>query len=98
MVKDRVELAASVISPGIQSRQPDWVSFVREDSAYFVLPDRRLSKLALHLLKAKVGECLLKRTDIHAGLEIDPQWHHTLCFLELWYPHSHSQEIMVSGI
>ena len=58
-----------------------WISFVREDLSYFVMPPRKMSTSALHLLKQKVGEWLLKRTDLYSALETNGQWNHSLYFL-----------------
>jgi hypothetical protein len=63
------------------------MSFVREDLSYFVMPSQKLSTRALHLLKQKVGEWLLKRTDLYSALETNGQWNHSLYFLSLAYIH-----------
>ena len=62
-----------------------WMSFVREDLSYFVLPSQKLSTKALYLLKQRVGDWLIKRTDIYSALETNGQWNHTLYLLSLAY-------------
>jgi hypothetical protein len=59
------------------------MSFVREDLTYFVLPPGKLSTPDLHALKQRVGDWLVAKTDIFAGLQISSQWNHTLYFLLL---------------
>jgi len=61
------------------------MSFVREDLSYFVLPSQKLSTRALYLLKQRVGDWLIKRTDIYSALETNGQWNHTLYLLSLAY-------------
>lgn len=62
-----------------------WLSFLREDITYYVMPPRKMSTQGLHLLKEKVGEWLLKRSDICSALETNGQWNHTLYLLSLAY-------------
>ena len=64
------------------------MSFIREDLTYFVLPPRNLPTLEIYNLKQRVGDWLVSRTDIFAGLQISSQWNHTLYFLLLAYPTS----------
>lgn len=63
------------------------MSFVREDLTYFVMPRRKFHPRELSLLKQRVGDWLLKKTDIFAALLVTgTQWHHTMYFLLLAYP------------
>ena len=61
-----------------------YMSFVREDLTYFIMPRRKFQPRELSLLKQRVGEWLVKRTDIFAALQVTgTQWHHTIYFLLL---------------
>jgi hypothetical protein len=87
IVEEQLKIPQSVSVNGYTGTFSDnsWISFVREDLSYFVMPPHKLSKRALHLLKQKVGEWLLKRTDLYSALETNGQWNHSLYFLSLAY-------------
>jgi hypothetical protein len=64
------------------------------------MPPKKMPTRALHLLKQKVGEWLLKRTDLYSALETNGQWNHSLYFLSLAYlplppPPAHVPDICI---
>jgi hypothetical protein len=87
VVEEETKKAYEATGPPIPYSETDSarLSCLREDISYYVIPPRKMSKPALHLLKQKVGEWLIKRNDIIAAYENSPQWRHILYFLGIAY-------------
>jgi len=71
---------------GAQLYLGSYISLVREDLTYFVLPRQHLSTDERLILKQRVGEWLAKRTNILAALAAaGPQYKKLLFFLGIGY-------------